>query len=156
MMGRHQTAHPTHVLATMEHRDDNSRGRPPGPLVGILATLLLVVGAIVVGVWWSQDLARSAAMRGPVAMGFSHQIQGGRGGSPSSHSFRANRPVLSDADVDAFIDHVAVLTRPYDLGLSEGEVIALIDLSATTASPAAVDKLRRAFPNADVRPPAGD
>lgn len=135
----------------MKHPNDSPHGRSHGTVTWILVTLLLGAGGVAMAVKWTQDSARSAAMRGLRNIGVRHSVHGGVGGSPSSHSFRATRPVTIDADVDVLIEHVAALAQPYDLGLSPGETIRLIDLSATTTTPAAVEKLRRAFPSTEVR-----
>ena len=135
----------------MERPDDDRRSRPPSHATWVAVTLLLVAGAIAMAIKWSQDSARSAAMAALRNMGVVHSVQGGVGGAPSSHRFRATEPAMSDAELSALVEHVAALARPHDLGLSRGEEIALIDLTATTTSPEALAKLREAFPNAEIR-----
>ena len=113
----------------------------------LLLTPFVCVLLAVCGTKIRQDGLRRKAFMQIGAMGFLATI-----GEPGGLQFRYERPLpLSNGEAEIVIGHLQTLRRRYDLGLSVGDEIGLIDFGGSGQDQAVVELFKERFPTTSVK-----
>lgn len=108
-------------------------------LVAVFAAALAVVSLKL-----RQDARFERALQSLNPLGMQHGV------GSAGLRIECRKPRFTLDDVERLLVQLEALRQPHDLGFSPGLEIERIDLKRTSISPAALERLRQALPNAKI------
>jgi hypothetical protein len=110
-----------------------------------LFCILFSVGALKI----RQDRKRRAAITALQLIGFQHTI--GSANGRAATWLRYTKSEYTDRNIESSLTYMKTIQQRYDLGISEGLEIKLIDFTDCHVSEHAISEFQAQFPDAEIR-----